>query len=35
MKNNIVLIMSRLGFGGAERVAVSFCNWIVENIEIW
>lgn len=31
MKNNIVLIMSRLGFGGAERVAVSFCNWIVEN----
>jgi glycosyltransferase protein len=31
MKNNIVLIMSRLGFGGAERVSVSFCNWIVEN----
>ncbi len=33
MKNNIVLIMSRLGFGGAERVAVSFCNWIVENTD--
>lgn len=23
--------MSTLGFGGAERVAVSFCNWIVKN----
>lgn len=31
MKNNIVLIMPSLGFGGAERVAISLCNWIVDN----
>lgn len=31
MKNNIVLIMPSLGFGGAERVAISLCNWIIDN----
>lgn len=32
-KNNIVFIMSSLGFGGAERVVTSLCNWIVNNAE--
>lgn len=29
--NNVVLIMPYLGFGGAERVAISLCNWIIDN----
>ena len=32
-KNSIVFIMSSLGFGGAERVVSSLCNWIVNNTE--
>lgn len=28
---NIVITMSHLGTGGAERVAVNYANWLVEN----
>lgn len=31
MKRRIVILMSSLSMGGAERVAVSLANWIVEN----
>ena len=31
MKKEIVFLISSLGMGGAERVAVSFANWIANN----
>lgn len=31
--NNIALIMPGLGYVGAERVAVSLCNWIINNTD--
>ena len=32
-KNNIAIFMSGLSMGGAERVAVSYANWLVNNTD--
>lgn len=32
--NNILIVLSTLGTGGAERVAISYANWLCQNTDV-